>query len=109
MLGVDGELGEGDDLTGRPGALEPGLGEFARVVDRLLLPGAVVGALADAVALRPPREVTLGIAPADTTVSGGSARRRPRGRGSVVLSTCTGGAIRASTQTRTSTDAPRSG
>ena len=40
---------------------------------------------------------------------GVSARRRPLGRGPAVLPACTGGAIRASTYTRTSTDAPRSG
>ena len=54
----------------RPGVLEPGLAELARVLDRLLLPGAVVGALADAVALRAPGVVALGVAPAGAAVAG---------------------------------------
>src|SRR5437667_367167 len=79
-----------DDLPGRPGALGPGLAELARVVDRLLPADAVVDALADAMAIPPPGEVALRVAPAGAAVAGigsderghdrvppgGSARRR---------------------------------
>src|SRR5258705_483828 len=84
--GTGHELGVRDVPAARPGVLEPGLAELARVLDRLLLAGAVVGALADAVALRAPGVVALGVAPADTAVAGVDGDERGHGALPVICS-----------------------
>ena len=52
------------------------------LLDRLLLAGAVVGALADAVTLRAPGVVALGVAPAGAAVAGVDGDERGHGCGS---------------------------
>src|SRR5262249_15029883 len=56
-----GEFGAGDVLPAGAGPVQPGLGQVAGVIDRLLLAGAVVADAADAVAARLVGVVAFGV------------------------------------------------